>query len=165
MKFSESDNVGFEDLVVDLVKRKVERAGTLLPVKDKSFDLLRYLLERYPETASHEELMASVWAGRVVSQDTVAQRVKLLRKALGDTGKEERYVASVHGSGYRLAGSPRVLPAGGTRVSVLAVPNPSRRLGLVLLIAVLAVLLLIYKQEGLVHGIKHLFKHAFYGQH
>ena len=49
-----------------------------------------------------EDLMDEVWAGKIVTEDTITQRVKLLRQALNDSGNDSRYIESVRGIGYRL---------------------------------------------------------------
>ncbi len=50
---------------------------------------------------SREELIASVWHGRVVSDETVSTCIKSARKALGDSGVEQRYIKTVRGRGFR----------------------------------------------------------------
>jgi TolB-like protein/Tfp pilus assembly protein PilF len=57
--------------------------------------------------------MARVWPGLIVSPETVAKRVNLLREALGDDAKDPRYIAGVRNRGYRLvaAVSPARHPA------------------------------------------------------
>ena len=67
-----------------------------------SFDLLLALVEAAPRVVSLDELMDRVWAGVVVSPETVSQRAKLLRDVLGDESKSPRYLTSVRGRGYRL---------------------------------------------------------------
>lgn len=158
MKIAEGARVRLADLEIEMETRRVWREGEPVALPDKSFELLRYLVERYPETAKHPELMANVWKGLVVSQDTVTQRVKLLRRALGDGGGEARYVASVHGEGYRLAEAPResMAAVGGTP----ARPRPAIRRMAIAGIVLLLLILVLSRQEGLVHGIKHLFKHG-----
>lgn len=158
MKFAEGARLRLADLEMEMETRRIWRDGELLPLPDKSFELLRYLVERHPETAKHAELMANVWKGLVVSQDTVAQRVKLLRQTLGDTGSEARYVISVHGEGYRLAVAPREAAA------PVEAPAPQSRPALRWMTAAAVLLLLaalvLSRQGGLVHGIKHLIKHG-----
>ncbi len=78
------------------------RAGVDVPLPRLSFDLLIALAKASPNLASLDELMARVWPGLVVSPETVSQRVKLLRDALGDDPKRPRYVLGVRGRGYRL---------------------------------------------------------------
>jgi hypothetical protein len=57
---------------------------------------------------SIDVLMERVWPGLVVGLDTVSQRVKLVREALGDDAEQPRYIATVRGRGYRMV--PKVIP-------------------------------------------------------
>ncbi|MGL6223754.1 MAG: winged helix-turn-helix domain-containing protein, partial [Steroidobacteraceae bacterium] len=90
------------DLVVDVARAQVSRAGVPVPLPRLSFDLLVALVRAAPRVVSIDELMDGVWAGVVVSPETVSQRAKLLRDALGDDSKSPRYVAAVRSRGYRL---------------------------------------------------------------
>ena len=90
------------DLLVDPGRRRVERDGMEIPLPGLTFDLLLALARAAPNLASIDVLMQQVWPGRVVSPETVSQRVKLLRDALGDDPDTPRYVAGVRGHGYRL---------------------------------------------------------------
>jgi len=90
------------DLSIDLGTRQVSRAGQLLPLPRLSYDLLIALVRRAPNVLTSDELMATVWAGRVVNEETVAKRIELVREALGDDSRASRYIALVRGHGYRL---------------------------------------------------------------
>ncbi len=90
------------DLTIDLGTRQVSRAGQTLPLPRLSFELLLALIRRAPNVLTVDELMAEVWAGRVVNEETVAKRIELVREALGDDSKQSRYIALVRGHGYRL---------------------------------------------------------------
>ncbi|MGH8166952.1 MAG: winged helix-turn-helix domain-containing protein, partial [Woeseiaceae bacterium] len=67
-----------------------------------TYRLLLALVEAAPNVASHDDLARAVWNGRPVSPETVSQRVKLLRDAIGDHAEDPRYVELVRGRGYRL---------------------------------------------------------------
>ena len=97
------------DLVIDLGRQRVDRAGVLIELPRLSFDLLVALVRAAPNIVSNEELMSSTWKGLVVSPETVTQRVKLLRDALGDDPKQPRYVEGLRGRGYRMIPEVRVL--------------------------------------------------------
>jgi DNA-binding winged helix-turn-helix (wHTH) protein len=99
------------DLRIDLDRRVVERDDRPLTLKGRSFDLLRALVERWPAVADHRGLLGSVWRDRVVTGAALSQRVRLLRKALGDERGDDGYIVAVHGQGYRLAHAPRRPPA------------------------------------------------------
>jgi len=90
------------DLLVDPGRRRVERDGAEVALPGLTFDLMLALARAAPNLASLDALMRQVWPGRVVSPETVSQRVKLLRAALGDDPEAPRYVAGVRGHGYRL---------------------------------------------------------------
>jgi len=99
----------FLDLDIDLEKRLVQRAGCTLEVTGLSFDLFACLLRRGSAVVAFDELMAEVWAPAVVNDETVTQRVKLLRQALGDDSRNPRYIRSVRGRGYQLMAEPRAV--------------------------------------------------------
>ena len=67
-----------------------------------SFDLLCALIQSAPAIVTNDELLARVWPGLQVSPESVAQRVKLLRSAIGDDSQHPRYILGVRGRGYRL---------------------------------------------------------------
>jgi len=90
------------NLLVDAGRRRVERDGSEIALPGLTFDLLLALAREAPNLASIDALMQQVWPGRVVSPETVSQRVKLLRAALGDDPESPRYLTGVRGHGYRL---------------------------------------------------------------
>lgn len=92
----------FGDLTLDAGLRRLERAGEPVEIGKLTYSLLMTLVEAAPNVVSHEELVQRVWGGRLTSPETVTQRVKLLRDALGDSAEQPRYVGLVRGQGYRL---------------------------------------------------------------
>lgn len=90
------------DLVVDVGAGTVKRGKETLPLSPLTFDLLVALIRRAPQAVGREELLGSVWPNQFVSEDSLWQRVRFLREALGDVAEEPRYLASVRGRGYRL---------------------------------------------------------------
>src|SRR6516162_3461001 len=100
-----------DDLTIDLASRRVRRAGTIIPLKALSFDLLVTLVRAAPNLLSFEQLSERVWPGLVVTPETIVQRVKLLRNALGDDPHAPRYIEGVRGRGYRILAEVRPLTA------------------------------------------------------
>jgi TolB-like protein/DNA-binding winged helix-turn-helix (wHTH) protein len=98
------------DLHVDVGQQRVTRAGIEITLPNLSLQLLLALIRVAPNVLSNDLLMARVWPGLIVSPETVAKRVNLLREALGDSAQEPRYIAGVRSRGYRLvaAVSPAV---------------------------------------------------------
>src|SRR5450631_2911985 len=101
------------DLHVDVGQQRVTRAGIEITLPNLSFQLLLALIRVAPNVLSNDLLMSRVWPGLIVSPETVAKRVNLLREALGDSAQEPRYIAGVRSRGYRLVAtvSPARRPA------------------------------------------------------
>ncbi len=90
------------DLLVDVGQQRVTRAGIEITLTNLSFQLLLALIRVAPNVLSNDLLITRVWPGLIVSPETVAKRVNLLREALGDNAHEPRYIAGVRSRGYRL---------------------------------------------------------------
>ena len=92
-----------KDLQIDTLTRTVTRGAEEIVLPDLSYDVLVYLAECAPEPASPAGLASAVWKAEHVSDETIAQRIKLLRKALGDTSRASRYIRTARGIGYAMA--------------------------------------------------------------
>ena len=118
------------DLHVDVGQQRVTRAGVEITLPNLSFQLLLALIRVAPNVLSNDLLMARVWPGLIVSPETVAKRVNLLREALGDNAQDPRYIAGVRSRGYRLvaAVSPAVRqepPVEGSLSAPVGVTHPN----------------------------------------
>ena len=91
-----------DDLEVDIGKAEVRRGDENIALPKLSFDLLCALINAAPAIVTNDELLERVWPGLQVSPESVAQRVKLLRSAIGDDSQQPRYILGVRGRGYRL---------------------------------------------------------------
>src|SRR6516162_5597246 len=103
------DPVGYQvdDLTIDLAPRRVRRAEAVIPLKALSFDLLVALVRAAPNLLSFDQISERVWPGLVITPETIVQRVKLLRSALGDDPQAPRYIEGVRGRGYRMVAEVR----------------------------------------------------------
>jgi TolB-like protein/DNA-binding winged helix-turn-helix (wHTH) protein len=90
------------DLLIDTGPQRVTRDGDVIALPKLSYDLLIALVRAAPNLLSIDALMAEVWPKLVVSPETVSQRIKLLRDALGDDPRNPRYVEGLRGRGYRV---------------------------------------------------------------
>jgi DNA-binding winged helix-turn-helix (wHTH) protein/thioredoxin-like negative regulator of GroEL len=92
-----------DDLMVDFDRRKVfRRDGSEISLPALSFDTLKALIEAAPAVLSANELIDRAWRGSVVSDETVTQRIRLLRQALQDDRRQPRYIETLRNVGYRL---------------------------------------------------------------
>jgi DNA-binding response OmpR family regulator len=91
------------ELVINPAARTAELNGSALQLAPKEFDLLRYLAERAGEVVTKRELLAEVWRLPYSQADkTVDVHVSWLRRKLGDSAREPRYLHTVRGVGLRL---------------------------------------------------------------
>jgi len=90
------------DLTVDTGNNTVNRRNETITLSPRSFQLLVALARRAPNVVSRQELLETVWPGEYVNDETLSQRVLVLRKSLGDLDETPKYISSVRGWGYRL---------------------------------------------------------------
>jgi TolB-like protein len=97
----------FGDCVLDLDRRELSRGGAAIPITPKVLDLLIHLVENRERVVSRDDLLDAIWAGRTVSESTLASHINAARKAIGDSGKEQRLVRTVARKGFRFVGEAR----------------------------------------------------------
>jgi TolB-like protein/DNA-binding winged helix-turn-helix (wHTH) protein len=97
----------FGPFELDLATVELRAGGEGVAVEPQVFALLALLVENRERAVSKDEILEKVWDGRVVSEATVASRVKAARKAIGDDGKSQRWIKTLHGHGYRFVAPAR----------------------------------------------------------
>lgn len=107
------------DLLIDVGRQRVVRDNQMIALPKLSFDLLVALARAAPNLVSSEALLRQVWPRVVVGPETLNQRVKLVRDALGDDFRHPRYVEGLRGRGYRL-----IPPVEVRFVAAAAPPSP-----------------------------------------
>lgn len=91
------------ELSVDVDQRVASLAGEVIDLTRKEFDLLAYLAERVGVVVSKRELLAEVWRQPYGGADkTVDVHLSVLRRKLGETAANARYLQTVHGVGIKL---------------------------------------------------------------
>ncbi len=94
--------LAFDDgLVLDTAQFELRRDGRPVAIEPQTFDVLTYLVSHRDRVVSKEELMDAVWGGRFVTEAAVTSRIKQARRAMGDDGRDQRLIRTVHGRGYR----------------------------------------------------------------
>ena len=91
----------FEDFELDTERFELRQAGQARRVEPQVFDVLRYLVVNPDRVVTKEELLDNVWGDRFVSESALTSRIKAARQALGDSGRQQRFIATAHGRGYR----------------------------------------------------------------
>ncbi|ROM94611.1 winged helix-turn-helix domain-containing protein [Pseudomonas brassicacearum] len=98
----------FEDYLLDEERRELTLRGQVVAVGPQVFDLLLLFVNNPDRVVSKDDLLKAVWNGRVVSESTITSHINAVRKAIGDTGEEQRLVRTVARKGYRFVGQIKV---------------------------------------------------------
>src|SRR5213079_3172485 len=80
----------FSDHTLDTDTRELRRGGTPIAVEPQVFDLLTFLVQNRERVVSKDDLIASVWGGRIVSDSTLTSRINAARRAVGDSGDQQK---------------------------------------------------------------------------
>lgn len=91
----------FAEFELDRSKVELRRSGEVVPVEPQVFALVLLLVENRERVVSRDEVIEKVWDGRVVSDSAIDSRIKSARRALGDDGKSQRVIRTLHGQGFR----------------------------------------------------------------
>ena len=102
--------VRFDDCELDLASRALKRAGELVPLEPRVFDLLVYLYEQRDRAVDKDEIQKEVWKGRIVSETALTRAIMKARRAVGDSADRQGVIRTVHGHGYQFVATP---PAAG----------------------------------------------------
>ncbi len=94
----------FGNCEIHCERRELHREGAVTHVEPQVFDVLTYLLLHRDRVVSKEELIGAVWDGRCISDDTLTSRVSAARRAIGDSGAEQRLIRTVTRRGFRFVG-------------------------------------------------------------
>jgi DNA-binding winged helix-turn-helix (wHTH) protein/tetratricopeptide (TPR) repeat protein len=118
---------------VDPEKETVLRSGEPVSITPKTFQILLVLIRKNKEIVTKDDLMKTIWPDTFVEEANLSRNIFMLRKALGETAQDHRYIVTVPGQGYRLAEEVRMVPhqeltvvaASHSRLSVdVKEPNP-----------------------------------------
>jgi DNA-binding winged helix-turn-helix (wHTH) protein len=114
----------FGDCELDLGRFELRRAGAVQPVEPQVFDVLALLLRERERVVPKEELLDAVWGSRFVGDSALTNRVKAARRAIGDDGRTQRLIRTVHGRGYQFVADVEEAEqrAGSAPVVMSAVP-------------------------------------------
>src|ERR1700747_3244316 len=115
----------FADHTLDINLRELRRGAIPIPVEPQVFDLLTYLVKNRDRVVTKDDLLGAIWGGRIVTDSTLASRINAVRKAVGDSGEEQKLIRTIARRGIRFVGDVELRPADAKRARESETPNGS----------------------------------------
>src|SRR4051812_30316926 len=100
----------FAEHTLDTARRELRRGEESIALEPQVFDLLAYLVQSRDRVVSRDDLIATVWHGRIVSDATLSSRIYAARKALGDSGEQQKLIRTVARKGLRFVAAVSTQP-------------------------------------------------------
>jgi TolB-like protein len=94
----------FTDHVLDVARRELRRSGEMVAMEPQVFDLLVHLIRNRDRVVTKDDLLDSLWGGRIVSESTLNSRINAARRAVGDSGEAQRLIRTLPRKGFRFVG-------------------------------------------------------------
>ena len=94
----------FSDYILDTSRRELRCGDQSIEVEPQVLDLLIYLMQNHDRVVSKDDLIASVWGGRIVSDTTLTSRIYAARRAIGDSGRTQSLIRTIARKGLRFIG-------------------------------------------------------------
>jgi TolB-like protein/DNA-binding winged helix-turn-helix (wHTH) protein len=98
----------FGDYVLDSERRELRRSSEQIALEPQVFDVLLYLVQNRDRVVTKDDLIASVWDGRIVSDSTLTSRINAARKAVGDSGERQTVIKTYARKGIRFVGDVQI---------------------------------------------------------
>jgi TolB-like protein/cytochrome c-type biogenesis protein CcmH/NrfG len=102
----------FANHALDTERRELRRGSRPVAVEPQVFDLLVHLVENRDRVVSKDDLIASVWGGRIVSDSTLTTRINAARRAVNDSGQKQKLIRTIARKGLRFVGAVQIQPEG-----------------------------------------------------
>ena len=97
----------FSDQVLDTDRRELCRGRDRVSLEPQVFDLLVFLMQNRDRVVSKDDLIEAIWDGRIVSESTLTSRINAARKAIGDSGRDQKLIRTIARKGFRFVGDVR----------------------------------------------------------
>ena len=117
----------FEDCALDTDRRELRRGPDVVPTTPQVLDLLEYLIRSRDRVVSKDDLVNAIWNGRIVSDAALTTRLNAVRRAIGDSGEQQRLIKTFPRKGFRFVGAVHDADRRpGTAVDSDALAEPSK---------------------------------------
>ncbi|MBR0739855.1 winged helix-turn-helix domain-containing protein [Bradyrhizobium liaoningense] len=95
----------FEDCALDTERRELRRGPDVVPTTPQVLDLLEHLIRSRDRVVSKDDLVNAIWNGRIVSDAALTTRLNAVRRAIGDSGQQQRLIKTFPRKGFRFVGA------------------------------------------------------------
>ena len=113
----------FADHTLDIDRRELRCGSKPIAIEPQVFDLLVYLVQNRDRVVSKDDLIASIWHGRIVSDSALTSRINAARNAIGDSGKEQKLIRTIARKGLRFVGAVRTQTNGAEPTQTATPPS------------------------------------------
>lgn len=86
---------------------ELTRGGQPVRLEPQVMALLIHLARNNQRLVSKDEIVTAVWNGGIVSDASIASRIRSAREAVGDDGGQQSVIRTIHGRGYRFVAEVR----------------------------------------------------------
>lgn len=100
----------FGEFSLDTSRRRLLRAGAQIPLTPKAFDTLLLLVTHQGEVLEKQRIISSVWRDTAVEENNLNQNISTLRRVIGESRGENRFIATIPGIGYCFTAPVRTSP-------------------------------------------------------
>jgi TolB-like protein len=107
----------FDDHALDTDRRELHRGSEPIAVEPQVFDLLVFLVQNRDHVVSKDDLIGAVWGGRIVSESTLTSRINAARRAVGDSGEDQKLIRTIPRKGLRFVGAVRTQGGGSEKAA------------------------------------------------
>lgn len=101
----------FSEFEIDLSQQELRRLGEAVHIEPQVFDLIVHLVRNCERIVSKDELIETIWNGRIISEASLSSRINAARRALGDNGNDQAMIRTLHKRGFRFVGDVRAVEA------------------------------------------------------
>jgi TolB-like protein/Flp pilus assembly protein TadD len=112
----------FGDYALDLDRQELRRGESPVHVEPQVFDLLAHLVRNRDRVVSKDELIETIWGGRIISEAALSSRINAARRAIGDSGEEQALIRTMHKRGFRFVAEVLEPPAAASALPAVTAP-------------------------------------------
>jgi TolB-like protein/DNA-binding winged helix-turn-helix (wHTH) protein len=101
----------FAEFEIDVSQQELRRQGSSVHIEPQVFDLIVHLVRNRDRIVSKDELIETIWNGRIISEAALSSRINGARRALGDSGADQTLIRTLHKRGFRFVGDVQTIEA------------------------------------------------------